>query len=104
MVFQKCSPDFDNFSKEKTFSLLKFAVCQLQNEKPLWKRRRGQFNEEQKGGIRRKSNKTRKSLDVVSLFFCIIMEHHAGVLSKAQETTPHKDGVYTRAKPLGPVL
>lgn len=50
-----------------------------------------------------RATKQGKSLDVVSLFFCTIMEHHAGVLSKAKETTPHKDGVYTRAKPLGPV-
>lgn len=53
-----------------------------------------------KGGIRRKSNKARKSLDTVSVFFYTIMEHQAGVLvTKAQE-----NGVFIRAKPLGPVL
>lgn len=47
----------------------------------------------------------RKCLDVVSVFYCTMMEHHAGVpVTKAQEAALHKDGVYTRAKSLGPVL
>lgn len=56
----KNAPQTLRTSVKKKLSLLKFAVLQLQNEKPLWKRKRGQFIEEQKGVIRRKSNKTRK--------------------------------------------
>lgn len=54
----KMLQNFDNISKVTLGS-------HLQNENPLWKRKHGRYNADQKGGIRRKRKKSKKSPGLV---------------------------------------